>query len=500
MSGPSTPDRAAAAELLVLSPMALSSGTALSSSKKRRITPTAEASSPKKMAIITMPGSVSPPSVNQRRPLDQGTLPNPLFQGTPAQGPQDLSSVRHIILPFDLQGEPGNALDTEKRNLILKIFPGTTGIGSDGFFLVLQLRTLPPKPWPLTIGGVPLHLTVEIASGTPVPQGRMVSWRNGVIAQDQNGRNMDDWKPLFNAIKDHFQGIGVSITEVMYWSSCVMIVLKHRNTDMGKIPSQAANIRCFYLFDDEMGRPPAPQARRLTDPTPGNPDNSQYNTLQPGLRVTSSHLPSDPDMFLSTTSGVLLKDKLGNQFMTVASHGFPPECGTSVFHAQPGNGRRIGELIMEVAHTDVALVKLQDTETFSNITFESDDVPITKHIQLTRFVPTKNRRRFELIYLDSPDTGLIEASLILSSYQAIPIDDNSPEQYWVLTNWYYNGQDSGVNLPEGMCGTAIWNKEGEVLGFFKYAPKDGVMKDWCAGIAADELINKGYTLVNTSRV
>lgn len=39
---------------------------------------------------------------------------------------------------------------------------------------------------------------------------------------------------------------------------------------------------------------------------------------------------------------------------------------------------------------------------------------------------------------------------------------------------------------------------GTSLVFFKYAPKAGVMKDWCAGIAADELIHKGYTLVDTT--
>ncbi|KAK3363877.1 hypothetical protein B0T25DRAFT_597419 [Lasiosphaeria hispida] len=280
---------------------------------------------------------------------------------------------------------------------------------------------------------------------------------------------MKDWEPLFHVIKGHFQGLGVLITEVMYWGNFIIIVLKHRDTDMEKLPSRAANISCLYFFDGEMGRPSAPQARCLTDPTPGSPDNSQYNTLQP----------------------------VGNEFMTVASHGFPAECGTQVFHARPGNGRRIGKLIMEISHTDIALVKLQDTETFSNMTFQSDNSP--NQIQLKKLVRVKSRQLYNIVSLDSPNTGFINGSYIgTRSFQAVPNDDNSPELEWILTTWFYMGQQSGINLPEGMCGSAIWNEDGDIFGFFRYAPKEGVMKDWCVGIAADELIDRGFTLVNTS--
>ncbi len=282
----------------------------------------------------------------------------------------------------------------------------------------------------------------------------------------------------------------------MYWGNFVYIVLKHRDTDFNKLPWHVAKIRCFYLFDDEIGRPPAPRARRLLDPTPGNLDDSQYDTLQPGLRVTSSHPSDSPGMFLSTTTSVLLKDEVSNEFMTAASHGFPAGCGTQVFHALPSNGRKIGELIREVPHTDVALVKLRDTESFSNVTFQNDDTP--QPIQLKKLVWTQERRTGDTVYIDSPDTGCIEGTFMKTSFQAVPSDDGSPEQHWVFTAWCYGGQDSAINLPEGMCGSAIWSKDGDVWGFFKYAPKEGVMKDWCAGIAADELISRGFALVNTS--
>ena len=105
--------------------------------------------------------------------------------------------------------------------------------------------------------------------------------------------------------------------------------------------------------------------------------------------------------------------------------------------------------------------------------------------------------RFHLY--SSPDRGCISGTLMRGSYQRVPSDDHGlPDQNWIYTTWYYMGQDSANALPDGMCGSAIWCEDGDVIGFFRYAPKSGAMKDWCAGIAADELTNRGFTLVDTS--
>ncbi|KIY01857.1 uncharacterized protein Z520_01995 [Fonsecaea multimorphosa CBS 102226] len=413
----------------------------------------------------------------------------------PAQDPQKPPPTRHVILPFDLRNDANALYDPEKRDAIRSIFPGTIGIGSDGWFLYLQVHTLPPKPWPLTVAGLPLYLH-QIPGQNPMPRALPVSRKNGSIAEDQNGRDMQDWEPLFHIIKSHFEELRVPITEVMYLGNVVFIVLKYRDTNYNKLPFHAANISCSYLFEDEMGRPSAPHVRRLSDRAPGDLDMNQYDTLQPGLRVASSYLLDKPDAFLATTTGVLLKDRVGNEFMTVAAHGFPSECGTRVFHAFPSTGRDVGELVMEVSHTDIALVKLRDTETFSNVMFH--DELIEQPTQLNKFISAKKYRRSDSVYLRSPNTGFIEGRFSWSSFQAVPGDDYSSKQEWIFTTWSYLGQDSAIKLHGGMCGSTIWDEAGNVLGFFRYAPEEGVMKDWCAATAADELINQGYTLVNTS--
>ena len=410
--------------------------------------------------------------------------------------------MRHVVLPFDLRDDPKAINDRENRDILFAIFPNVRAISSDGYFICFSVQELPPRPWPQSVAGLPAHILPQIGdipvARSPLPFGTQARRKNGSVAEDQNGRNMKNWTPLFNIIRNHFQAIDISITEVIYWASYVVIVLEHRGTNTDKLPWKVANIQCFYTYDDEMGRPSIPQACRLQDPTPGNPDNAHYHSLQPGLRVTSDYLPSRPGTFLSTTTGVLVQDEVGNEFMTVTAHGFPSECGTKVTHPAPTGGRDIGELTMELAYTDLALVKLHDTEKFSNTMFQTEQTP--EPVQLKRLVELSGGGTgINSILIDSPDTGCIDGTFVTTSFCRIPSDDVIvPEQQWIFSIWNYMGQDSADSLRDGICGSPIWTEAGEVLGFFRYAPQRGLAKDFCIGIAADELIKRGFILVHTS--
>lgn len=406
--------------------------------------------------------------------------------------------ARHIALPFDLRTEKGAWSEDDNFKLLSTLFPTTFGVGYDDFFLYFHLTTFPPKPWPKTVAGVPCFFTQDMAKAPhPLPFGRIFSMRNPRIAEDIKGRDVSDWEPLFLIIKDYFEKIEVSITEVFYWGNYFTVVLERRDTDLSQLPTTVAKLRVSYFFEDQMGRPTIPQARRTKEPEPSSPDNSEYRDLQPGIRLASGYNPANPGEYFETTAGVLVEDNLGNKYMTVASHGFPPGHGSFVYHPSPGTGRQIGELIMEVAHTDVALVKLNKDEAFTNMAFESDILPMPT--QFKKFDIAKDVQKGEFVYLDSPDTGLIDGTYIGNARRRVPNDDPSqPEQEWIFVKWVYMGQDSGENLPDGMCGSAIWKEDGSVLGFFHYAPKKGVMVDYCCSVAADELIKEGYSVVTAN--
>jgi len=380
-STPSTPSRSQA--LILVSPYRHEAPA--SSTRKRKVTPLSEESSPKKVGLVVpsaliregqqvlprseIPNPLSLSAMNQQSQIDithHRLLPNPL------QGARTVDLPRHITLPYDFRDGSHHPLDDESRNTIYGLFPAVTEIFSDGEFIHLNLDPLPPKPWPKTIGGLPVLFSVaptsEMVSGGG--RGKMVSVRNGRLCDDRNFRDLDDWTFLFATLRDHFLEIEISITEIMYRRSFVTVVLEHRDTDMLKVPAGIGQIRCMYVYEDEMGRPAVPQARRQRDPTPGNPDDSQYDDLRPGIRVSSNYLPDDHQAFIASTAGILLKDEAGNKYMTVAGHGFPAKCGLRVMHPSPGNGRDIGELIMGLGHTDIAeglLVKLQSDSTTLSI-------------------------------------------------------------------------------------------------------------------------------------
>lgn len=378
-------------------------------------------------------------------------------------------------------------------------FPGTELITYDDMFLYLTMSTLPPRPWPKTIGGMPVRFDLRTGPPrTPNPpkffkKGQPVSVRNGRVADDTNWRGLVDWQPFFHAVKDHFATMNVSITEVIYWKFSATVVLEHRHTDMSKIPATVGQVRCFYAYEDQMGRNAPRQARRQHEPSPGNPDNNQYQALRPGVRVSSAYLPSQPGTYMSTTTGVMLKDSLGYEYLTVTDHGFPAECGTRVMHPSP-DGRDIGELIMGVGHTDIALVKLNQGERFANTTFHN--TLLEDSTKLKRLVDEKSYRPGDTLYLDSPDTGCLDGTAMYAGMRRYPSDDPT-KQHWVFVDWIYMGQNSAKQLPDGMCGSAVWATNGDVIGFFQYAPKDGLMEDWCAAVGSQELIDRGYSLSRT---
>ncbi len=52
------------------------------------------------------------------------------------------------------------------------------------------------------------------------------------------------------------------------------------------------------------------------------------------------------------------------------------------------------------------------------------------------------------------------------------------------------GQDVVNELPllDGTSRSVIWTEGGDVLGFFRYAPRNSLLEDRYIGIAADEFI------------
>ncbi|DAA78211.1 TPA_exp: Uncharacterized protein A8136_4187 [Trichophyton benhamiae CBS 112371] len=398
---------------------------------------------------------------------------------------------RHIIFDFDLRTD---SVFEEKSFIFYDIIPSTMSVLFDGWFLIFHLASLPPKPWPKRIAGLPCYFTTTEGDLGPSPPIYRPNFTHIRLLPDLNFSDDESRaEELFQLTKTHFINILVAITEIQYWGRFIVIVLESRHTDMSHLPQSIARCNCFYLYDDEMGRPLNHSALRHLDPARGYPDNSKYDTLRPGVMLSSGKHPTE-GWELLTSSGVEVHDRNGYRYMTCTAHRFPHN--GRVFHPNAG-GQEIGTLLEEITHTDIGLVQLDKQISFTNEMFQNTVVP-GPPIQLQRFNADEESRgkAEDDIYINSPFTGYIEGMQGVLSTCRIPADDpHEPEQPWIQTRWDYMGQDSSHNLEDGMCGSAIWNGQGDVLGFFRYAPKSGHFLDWCMSISSHELVKRGFSIV-----
>jgi hypothetical protein len=195
-----------------------------------------------------------------------------------------------------------------------------------------------------------------------------------------------------------------------------------------------------------------------------------------------------------TSSGVMVRDASGQTFMTAAARGFPGYPFTNKVHHPNFRGKEIGEVVVKSSHSDVALVKLKENVTFINEPFENS-IPPGEPFALRQFARASDTRIGNNVYMDSPFSGFIEGTIGIHTLVRVPSSDpHEPEQAWIRCHWNYMGQGSSSQMPAGVCGSAIWDDDHKVQGFFRYAPQSGRFQDWCLTVAADHLIDRGYTL------
>lgn len=132
---------------------------------------------------------------------------------------------------------------------------------------------------------------------------------------------------------------------------------------------------------------------------------------------------------------------------------------------------------------------------FINEPFENTLVPAPP-FKLAGFARAAETRIGDTVFLDSPFSGFVEGTRGAHSQLRVPSDDPlEPEQIWIKCQWDYMGQDSKQFMADGVCGSAIWDRNHRVLGFFRYAPSSGAFLDWCMSISADHLLDKKYIMV-----
>ncbi|RWA05431.1 hypothetical protein EKO27_g9674 [Xylaria grammica] len=484
-------------------------------SNKRRVTPSAEQSSPRRALVVTTANRWPLTSQEEIFP-NPFSIPGQLFSHAyPSSGGRENAEAtwhqRHVLLPFNLRDLSNDIYGGEVSDLLYHIFSKTTNVTEARWrsHLIFQVEELPESPWPLTVGGVPFTITSRDDKGRALIFPRQILGNFKIsICQDTDQVNEFSDQMLRTLGADVHSWFKKNLPEtrmieLMLTSERTIYIVLDDHADISSLritlPGKIARCPVGYLTNRELHRPlwvDLP-AKRQVEPQPisGVIDNTAYDVLRPGVLISSKMLKEHghPAVF-STTSGILVQNSSGNRFMTAASRGI----GDNGYVWQGDHSSRsIGEVVLEISSTGISLVKLKNDITFVNETFEnnSGDSP-----SFTRLATSEDRFVFDDCFLNSPYTGNMEASIVSKSVKletcTHPTEDSLR---YVIYNWCYMGQTEGnkdrVRPPDGTCGSAIWDDNGVITGFYHYYIEKGPWNGFSASVSASELVEAGYTLV-----
>lgn len=390
----------------------------------------------------------------------------------------------HVHLGFNLYADRKQKNPTKAElEQIMAVFPTCYAATLMNPLLILHYETLPPRPWPLTIAGLPVYLTTELKL-SPLPRGLSASGSPLEIgATVCLGKT-----PTVDAMMEIFRGFDarkLPIKAIRWYGVRFLVEVEGEPPQNWKsvFPGRINKLQVSYIFGGKAG---APGSLRLKLPTDAEPDDANYSKiLRPGVILSSG---IGPDGFeLRTTSGVCVESPSGKKYVTCASHGFPLGL-EDVYHPNAG-GAIVGRVSKTFWDSDVSLILPSQGFQYSQEPFSSADY------QSSPFSSFKHP--FELcigdsLHMDTPFNGHCEGIVVAVRMMRLPSDEPATPHQYVSGTFQYIGNGSAQPL-DGCCGGVVWTEEFEVIGQFRYLD----VEDCTAYTTSFEhLIDLGYKLSN----
>ena len=404
-----------------------------------------------------------------------------------------VSLSKRIELTFSLIGDgrwtmpPSWDFIQELKNF----FPTTFAVEIIPPVLIIRVRVLPPKPWPMTVAGLPLRLTTDPEDGCFE---RGMTGRGGKALIDVDLRQ-DQFTAqiLESAVRLFTDNLKVAVTWV-FWLGASWIITVPAGTDRKILPGTIGHHLCHYQWASPSANNGEAALRAIT-PQGIIFDTSRYDetpgaVLRPGIMVSSSVFTVQAEngqtmnSHKSASSGILVVNKHGEPFVTVASKCFTQD--GAVYHPKPTTGTIIGKVVDTLGDTDLSLVRLNKELQYTNETFGALSRPATKIIGINSGMPPSLCIGDGLI-MENPFSGFCEATFMGpgGSVEGIGEDTKIVKHLWLEI-------ENGSAPIDGSCGSPILDGEGRVVSFFRFLlHSDGRTG---IGVAADELLKHGYEI------
>ena len=224
-----------------------------------------------------------------------------------------------------------------------------------------------------------------------------------------------------------------------------------------------------------------PHALQLKMPTEIDIDDTDYKkVMRPGVLLMSG--PNEQGLTLSTTSGVCVNAPNGDKLMTCAGHGFPATSDL-VYHPTNAPGHQVGSVVWKSAVSDLALVKLSDTITYSQETFSP---ALGEAIVLRGIKGLGKMNLFDTVNLNTPYNGHVCGSFMGATVDPLIADGELRFARGKMT-YFGNGNE---RLRDGCCGAVIWDDDLDVISSFQFVDD----KNMTYSTVLEELTVLGYTL------
>ncbi|KAL8998925.1 MAG: hypothetical protein Q9169_002144 [Polycauliona sp. 2 TL-2023] len=200
---------------------------------------------------------------------------------------EDLSITRHIKFDFtlfeDAREYSGNSAECR---VIMDLFPTCHTATFQPPFLTIVCSTLPTKPWPATVAGLPLFLTDD-PEEEPMDYGIMCSGPKITI-----DASIERWQtPTTTVFQMVFEALGpydVSISQIQWigWSFLALVPTTPAGDWRRTLPWMINGICIGYVFGDEV-----PQEKSLRTPTTtATRYQSACDDLRPSVTVAGRFL------------------------------------------------------------------------------------------------------------------------------------------------------------------------------------------------------------------
>lgn len=355
-------------------------------------------------------------------------------------------------------------------------------------YLIIRVREIPPKPWPFTIGGLPLQFSTEDGDET-FDRGRR--GRGHKCLQDLDLHRMIDYnEEVLQKVVRLFRDLSIKIRDIFWFGGFWQLTVPD-GTDMKLLPSSIASSPAFYRTISEASDPDL-AALRSKPPQDVEYDNTRYtispNALRPGIMLSSSiHFITrngkSEETFKTTTSGILVTNRKGEIFITVATNGF--EDDGLVYHPNPHKGTVIGHIVESLPGTDISVARLNPGLRYVNETFGTYAEP--DGIRMKEISPgyPPQLRVYDALTMNNAYSG--SCGGILMALGATILEEGD-QKYVAHELTLFETGDKPV---DGSCGSPILDAEGKVVGLFRFKAANS---SFCLAVSAMELRKYGYDI------